>query len=381
MKTKNGVILVLCGVFIGCLIALTGSNADPEPVQKAPDISRHPGEAEPSSPVAKTADFDGYERNNIEIFERASSSVVFVSTRSLRRSAFSLNIFEIPQGAGTGFVWDKTGHIVTNFHVIASGNRWVVRLIDQNEYPAELVGVAEDKDLAVLKIDAPSELLQPVELPGNNRLVVGQKALAIGNPFGLDHTLTVGVISALEREIESPYSGRRISGVIQTDAAINPGNSGGPLLNSTGKIIGVNTQIVSRSGSNAGIGFAIPIYTVRKVVPELIQYGKVRRAGIGIEVLNDEYKGRLGIRSGVVIHRVNPGSEASRLGLRGLQASHFGRVILGDVIVGVNEKSIDNIDDLSETFERHKAGETVTLQILRGNRLLEFKAELEIVND
>jgi len=212
------------------------------------------------------------EQQTISVFRKASPSVVHITTSELAKSMFSLDVFAIPRGTGSGIVYDRKGYVVTNYHVIEPGRTWTVRLADQSEWEAKLVGVAIEKDLAVLKIGAPSEQLTPTVLGTSGDLQVGQFVLAIGNPFGLDQTLTTGVVSALGRQIPSPSrSGRPIEDVIQTDAAINPGNSGGPLLDSAGRLIGINTQIASPSGASAGIGFAIPVDTVNRIVPDLIR--------------------------------------------------------------------------------------------------------------
>lgn len=218
------------------------------------------------------------ERATMKLFADSSPSVVHITTRTLQRDLFSLNIMEVPQGTGTGFIWDLEGHIVTNFHVVEGASGAQVALADHSTWQADLVGVAPDQDLAVLKIDAPPQQLHPLPLGSSQDLGVGQKTLAIGNPFGLDHTLTTGVISALGRQIKSA-SGRPIKNVIQTDAAINPGNSGGPLLDSSGRLIGMTTAIVSPSGAYAGIGFAIPVDTIRWGVPQIIKHGKIVRPG------------------------------------------------------------------------------------------------------
>jgi S1-C subfamily serine protease len=226
--------------------------------------------------VTPRGDLAEEEKATIELFRQASKSVVYITAIALRRDAFSLNVYEIPEGTGSGFMWDEEGHIVTNYHVIRTANGCQVTLADNSTYSAELVGAAPAKDLAVLRIDAPKRLLRPIPVGTSRDLLVGQKVFAIGNPFGLDQTLTTGVISALNREIQS-VARQPIQGVIQTDAAINPGNSGGPLLDSAGRLIGVNTAIFSPSGAYAGIGFAIPVDTVNEVVPKLIQQGQKAR--------------------------------------------------------------------------------------------------------
>jgi S1-C subfamily serine protease len=226
--------------------------------------------------VAARGDLAEDEKGTISLFKTISPSVAYITTTAVRRELFSLRPLEVPQGAGSGFVWDENGYIVTNFHVIADAQGARVTLADRSTWPAQLVGVEPDKDVAVLKIDAPKHLLPPIPIGTSNDLQVGQKVFAIGNPFGFDQTLTTGVISGLGREIES-MTRRPIQGVIQTDAAINPGNSGGPLLDSAGRLIGVNTAIYSPSGVYAGIGFAIPVDTVNEVVPQLIQQGRKAR--------------------------------------------------------------------------------------------------------
>jgi S1-C subfamily serine protease len=250
------------------------------------------------------------EANSTEIFSKASPSVVFVTNTALRRDIFSLNVQEIPQGAGTGFVWDESGLVVTNFHVIAGAHKVTVTLQDRSEHAAEVIGLAPEKDLAVLRIDNPPENLVTLPLGDSSELTVGRKVLAIGNPFGLDTTLTTGIVSALGREIQAPDN-RRIRGVIQTDAAINPGNSGGPLLNSLGQLVGVNTAIYSPSGASAGIGFAIPVNTVKEVVPQLISYGRVLRPMIGLELASDRWIRRHRIE-GVPVVQAYPGLPAAR---------------------------------------------------------------------
>ena len=241
------------------------------------------------------------ETNTMEIFSTASPSVVYVTNTALRRNLFSLNVQEIPRGSGTGFIWDASGLIVTNYHVIAAAHRLTVTLNDQQDYDAQVIGIAPEKDLAVLRIENPPAGLKSLPLGDSSELSVGRKVLAIGNPFGLDTTLTTGVVSALGREIQAP-SNRTIRGVIQTDAAINPGNSGGPLLNSLGQLVGVNTAIYSPSGASAGIGFAIPVNTVKDVVPQLISYGKILHPIIGVELASDSWVRRYGIEGVPVVH-------------------------------------------------------------------------------
>ena len=279
-------------------------------------------------------DLTSDEANNISVFEAASPSVVFVTNTQLRRRRFSLNVMEIPKGSGTGFVWDESGLIVTNFHVVYGANKITITLQSGNSYEAEIVGASPEKDIALLSIKAPNEALVPLPLGDSNQLAVGRKVLAIGNPFALDTTLTVGVVSALGREIKS-MNNRTISGVIQTDAAINPGNSGGPLLNSKGELIGVNTAIYSPSGASAGIGFAIPVATLKNIIPQLQKYGRLYRPVLGIETLSDSWASRLKIK-GVVLFAVKPGLPAAKAGMIGVREDIRGNIHLGDVIIAID---------------------------------------------
>ncbi|MBN1968854.1 MAG: trypsin-like peptidase domain-containing protein [Candidatus Delongbacteria bacterium] len=319
-----------------------------------------------------------YEKNTISVFEDVNSSVAFITNKALKRDFYSLDIFEIPQGTGSGFIWDQDGHIVTNYHVIENANKLTVTLYDNSSYDAELVGIEPNKDIAVLKIKAPKEKLKSITLGNIDDLKVGRIVMAIGNPFGLDFTLTTGIISALGREIESG-TGRKIHNVIQTDASINPGNSGGPLLNSSGELIGINTAIYSTSGSSAGIGFAIPINTVKEIVPQLIKFGKVIRPGLGVVVLDDSYAKRMGIE-GVIIHKVEKNSSAFQAGLKGLSRDIFGRYVLGDIIIGINGISIDSGEKLSEILEKFKVGDTVEVIILRDDNHYRLNMKLQSVN-
>ena len=265
-------------------------------------LDREPPQAVPRA-VADRGPLAAGERQTIELFEASSPSVVYITTVRVGRDRFSRNLLEIPQGTGTGFVWDDRGHVVTNFHVLHGAQIARVTLDDQTTWEAKLVGVSPDKDLAVLQIEAPTEALHAIPIGTSGDLKVGQKVLAIGNPFGLDHTLTTGVISGLGREIKS-VAGRPIQNVIQTDAAINPGNSGGPLLDSAGRLIGVNTMIYSPSGAYAGVGFAVPADTVNRIVPKLIVYGKIVRPGLGVEI--DDYLNERLDLEGVIVHDVLP---------------------------------------------------------------------------
>jgi len=318
------------------------------------------------------------ERATMAVFERATKSVVFIANTAIQRDPWSFDLLEAPQGSGSGFVWNKQGHIVTNFHVVYGASSIKVTLADRSEYKAVLIGADPDHDLAVLQIQATDEALSPITVGSSNDLRVGQKVLAIGNPFGLDHSLTTGVVSALGRTIKS-LSNRTIEGVIQTDAAINPGNSGGPLLDGTGRLIGVNTQIVSPSGAFAGIGFAVPVDTVNRIVPELIKHGKLIRPGLGVSLVPDAMAKRWGVK-GLIIGKVSRGGAAERAGLQGARETMPGRVELGDVIVSVDNRSISTVDELMDVMEDHKVGDRVTVEILRNNRRQSVTVTLQAIN-
>jgi len=307
------------------------------------------------------------EQTAISIFEQAKPSVVYITTLVYRRDLFTFNVFEIPQGTGSGFIWDDGGHVVTNFHVIYQAQDVQVSLSDQSVWKAEVVGRAPDKDLAVLKITAPGEKLRPIHVGMSSDLKVGQSVYAIGNPFGLDQTLTTGVISALGREIES-LTRRPIQGVIQTDAAINPGNSGGPLLDSAGRCIGVNTAIYSPSGAYAGVGFAVPIDTVNRIVSQLIAFGKVIQPGLGIRYFEDSVARQVGIEEGVLVRDIERGGAAAGAGMMPTRYDRQGNVVLGDIIVAIDGQTIKTTDDLYKMLESHNVGDEVRVEVLRGNR-------------
>ena len=316
-----------------------------------------------SRPVASRTHLTTAERSVTALFEKASPSVVNVTAIALRRDRFRFNVMEIPQGAGSGFVWDADGHVVTNYHVIRDGSRAEITLADHSTWEATLVGTAPEKDLAVLRIAAPREKLVPLSIGASANLLVGQTVLAIGNPFGFDQTLTTGIISALGREINS-MDGVPIRDVIQTDAAINPGNSGGPLLDSAGRLIGVNTAIVSPSGGYAGLGFAIPVDTVNWVVPELISHGRIRRPVLGIEIVGDHAVRRLGLQ-GALVGTVYRGSGADEAGMRPTYRNRNGRWVLGDLIVAVDGEPIRSSGELRLALERRSPNERVSVTVNR----------------
>ncbi len=333
--------------------------------------------AEPRAVTAR-GDLAADEQNTIELFKRVSPSVVYITSIALRRNLFSLNAVEIPQGTGSGFVWDTQGRIVTNYHVISDAGRIEVTMADHSTWKAVLVGAAPDKDLAVLQIDAPTRLLQPIAVGESEQLLVGQKVFAIGNPFGLDQTITAGIISALGREIKS-ITGRIIRDMIQTDAAINPGNSGGPLLDSAGRLIGVNTAIFSPSGAYAGIGFAVPVKEINRVVPQLIRSGRLIKPGIGASLADPRLVKRLGL-DGVLILAVEPGGPAHQAGLR--PTRQFGNeLVLGDIITRIAGKEVHSYDDVRTELERFKVGEQITLTIIREEQSMDVSLRLTALDN
>ena len=361
-RRPSVVLPLLLGLLAGYLVFRLLEGGLPNPFARRPG-----GPAAEPRPVTARGDLAAEEKATIELFSRSSPSVVYVTSLARARSFF--DVMEVPQGAGSGFIWDADGHVVTNFHVIANSSNVRVTLDDQSTYPARVVGVAPDKDLAVLRVSAPKEKLRPILVGTSRDLQVGQRVFAIGNPFGLDRTLTTGVVSALGRSIQS-MTNRKIGEVIQTDAAINPGNSGGPLLDSAGRLIGVNTQIASPSGGSAGIGFAIPVDTVNEVVPQIIQHGRVIRPQLGVVLADPRLAQRLGV-DGVLLMSVNEGSGAEKAGLRGTRQDENGDILVGDVIVEVDGKPVHSYDDLATLLEKRKPGEKAKVKFLRGDRTLE----------
>jgi S1-C subfamily serine protease len=315
----------------------------------------------PVSPGARIED----ERNTIGVFRSVAQSTVFVTQTRVVEDYFAGTLQEVPAGSGSGFVWDDKGTIVTNFHVVEGARSVTVTFHDQQTFEAKVVGLEPRKDIAVLKVEAPAKVLVPVRVAKAEQLEVGQKAIAIGNPFGLDHTLTTGVISALGRQVQGA-GGVSIRDMIQTDAAINPGNSGGPLLDSSGQLIGMNAMIYSKSGASAGIGFAVPISTISRIVPQIIKTGHAEQVGIGVGVDPlQKLERRLGLE-GVIILQVPEGGAAAGAGLKGLTRTRRG-LALGDVIVGVDAVRIVHFDDLYTVLDQHKPDDTVKLTVLRGD--------------
>jgi S1-C subfamily serine protease len=328
-------------------------------------------------PVTPRGDLSADEQSTIDLFQKARASVVYINTRDRVVDPWTRNMFSIPRGTGSGFVWDGRGHVVTNFHVIAGASEARVRLSDGRDSPATLVGASPDHDLAVLRLNVTTSP-SPVAIGTSQDLRVGQKVFAIGNPFGLDWTLTTGIISALDRSLPAQDGRTLIEHLIQTDAAINPGNSGGPLLDSAGRLIGVNTAIFSPSGASSGVGFAVPIDTVNRVVPQLIARGKYTRPGLGIAV--DEGLNRTAIEQlrveGVLVLRVTPGSPAAAAGLRGVQLAADGSMVPGDIIVAIDGRPVDSVARLLARLDDYQVGEAVRVSVLRESRKVEVTVTL-----
>ncbi|OAY25748.1 hypothetical protein MANES_17G116900v8 [Manihot esculenta] len=324
----------------------------------------------------------------VRLFQENTPSVVYITNLAVKQDAFTLDVFEVPQGSGSGFVWDKQGHIVTNYHVIRGASDLNFHDIEarmknfacipflQNLVHLIIVGFDQDKDVAVLRVDAPKDKLRPIPIGVSADLLVGQKVFAIGNPFGLDHTLTTGVISGLRREISSAATGRPIQDVIQTDAAINPGNSGGPLLDSSGSLIGINTAIYSPSGASSGVGFSIPVDTVSGIVEQLVKFGKVTRPILGIKFAPDQSVEQLGV-SGVLVLDAPLDGPAGKAGLRPTKRDSYGRLILGDIITSVNGKKVTNGSDLYRILDQCKVGDQVIVEVLRGDHKEKIPVILE----
>ena len=332
------------------------------------------------TPAVHSAELLPVETKTIDIYRRAVPSTVNVSNIKLAKN-FYYGEVEIPQGQGSGFVWDPEGHIVTNFHVVQGGNNFVITFYnDPKQYHAKLVGTAPEKDIAVLKLQEKPAKLAPIAIGNSKTLLVGQYSFAIGSPFGLDYTLTTGVISALGRKIDG-IGGVKINDMIQTDAAINMGNSGGPLLDSSGQLIGMNTVIFSTSGSSAGLGFAVPVDTIKSIVPQLIQHGKVIRPGLGIGIVPDSMKSRLtGNTKGLIVSYIDDKGGAARAGLKGMTQDQYGRVYLGDIITHVDGKEVNSLDDIYQILETKKIGEEVDVKYVREGKSKATKITLQPVS-
>lgn len=326
-----------------------------------------------TSNSAKPAAANGIKRNvdpvtivtdielaTIKLFEETVPSVCFINTSQMtKRNYWSNSVYETPTGSGSGFIWDKDGSIVTNYHVVKDASNISVTLSDMSTWEAEVIGSEPNKDLAVIRIKAPARILTPIKIGQSDRLKVGQSVFAIGNPFGLDQTLTTGIISALGREIKS-ITGRPINDVIQTDAAINPGNSGGPLLDSSGRLIGVNTMIYSPSGASAGIGFSIPVDEVNWVVSDIVKYGEIRKPLIGVSLVNSQLTRQAGLEGALILNVVKGGA-AEKAGLRETTRNNRGDIEMGDIIVGVNNIAIESNNDLFIALEQFSPGDKISI--------------------
>ena len=319
--------------------------------------------------VSPRGDLANFEQTATEVFEKAAPSVVYIFTERQGRSLFGA--VDRQQGTGSGFVWDRAGHIITNEHVIRGATRTFVRFDSGEAAAAVLVGTSADHDLAVLRVPRPPVSLQPIPVGASAELKIGQAVFAIGNPFGLSRTLTTGIVSALDRRLPTA-SGREITGVVQTDAAINPGNSGGPLIDSAGRLIGVNTAIISGTGAYSGIGFAVPVDIVNRIVPQLITNGRPRRPGIAIQAGSEELSARLNV-DGVIIVSVQPEGPAAKAGLRGVDQ---GAQELGDVIIAVDNQRVRTISELSNAFEAIGVGGTAQLTVRRNSQRREVTVQL-----
>jgi len=326
-------------------------------------------------PVAERGQLTADEESTITAFKTVSPCVVFITSKQATRSLFRLSAMEVSEDAGSGFVWDANGYIVTNYHVVENSQLIQVTLGDQSVWKAHRVGTDPDKDIAVIKIDAPNDVLRPIAVGTSSDLQVGQRVYAVGNPFGYDQTMTAGIISGLGREIKS-VTNRPIKGVIQTDAPLNPGNSGGPLLDSAGRVIGMTTAILSPTGAYAGIGFAIPIDTINRTVPVIIRGESKPRPRVGITTAEDHIVRRLGLE-GVLILDVLPNSTAEKAGLHETKRKDDGKVGLGDLIVAIDGQPVRTSDDLFRIIDEHAVGDTVKLTIQRDGEKMDVDVQLE----
>jgi S1-C subfamily serine protease len=341
-------------------------------------IPRADGAVAQPRPVTPRGALAADEKATIRLFENSRNSVVYITTRAQVRDFWSRDIFSVPRGTGSGFIWDEFGHVVTNYHVIEDASAATIRLANGKDYPATLVGASQLHDIAVLKIKISQKFSPPLPIGTSHDLKVGQDVYAIGNPFGLDWTLTNGIVSALDRSL-TEENGNTVEHLIQTNAAINPGNSGGPLLDSAGRLIGINTAIYSPSGANAGIGFAVPVDTVNRVVPQLISHGKYTRPVIGIgidEDINQRMTSILQIK-GVVILRVPPGSAAAAAGLEGVVTTQDGTIIPGDIITAIEGKPVGSVSELAARLDDFRVGDKVNLTVTRDGKRRKVQVVLQ----
>jgi len=363
IKKRSWVLLVLGCVVLTNLTVTSPADAAPRPVT-------------PRGPLTPE------EKSNIAVFEAAKGSVVYISTSERVMDYWTLNVQTVPYGTGSGFMWDTAGHIVTNLHVVAGAAEATVRLSDGKDYPATLVGLSKTHDIAVLQVQIPARSALPIPIGTSHDLQVGQKVYAIGNPFGLDWTLTTGIVSALDRSLTGE-NGVLIQHLVQTDAAINPGNSGGPLLDSAGRLIGMNTAIYSPSGASAGVGFAVPVDMVNRVVPELIAKGYYASPSLGVqtnETLSRTIARQLGV-TGAAIMRVKPGGPADQAGLKGARVGRRNTIYPGDVIIALDGKEVDSVARLLALLDDHKAGEAVQLTVWRDGKKIHVPVTLRSGED
>lgn len=329
-------------------------------------------------PVTPRGELAAEEKATIRLFENSRNSVVYITTRAQVQDFWSRDIFSVPRGTGSGFIWDESGHVVTNFHVIENASEATVRLANGKDYPATLVGASQLHDIAVLKIKVSQKLSPPLPIGTSHDLKVGQMVYAIGNPFGLDWTLTNGIVSALDRSLTED-NGSTVEHLIQTNAAINPGNSGGPLFDSAGRLIGINTAIYSPSGASAGIGFAVPVDTVNRVVPQLIRDGRYTRPVLGIgldEDINRRLTQLLEIK-GVVILNVPRGSAAAASGLKGVVSTRDGGIIPGDIITAIDGRPVDSVGKLVARLDDFRVGDKIKLTVMRQGKSREVQVSLQ----
>jgi S1-C subfamily serine protease len=346
------------------------SNAENEPENKTYTEAPLPGITDPQT----VSD----EQNNIEVYKTISPGVALITTGSGSGDGLFGSMEEERSGSGSGSVIDANGHILTNNHVVEGSSKVTVSLGANKTYPAKVVGADPNTDLAVIKIEAPKEALTVVPFGDSDNLQVGQKVLAIGNPFGFDRTLTTGVISGLQRPIRA-RNGRPIEGAIQTDASINPGNSGGPLLDSRGRMIGINSQILSPSGGSVGVGFAVPVSIAKRIVPQLIQFGEVRRPGLGVSTISVErlkYQMDLPVQEGLLIVRLSPGGSAEKAGLRTTKEAPDGSITLGDIITAIDGEKISDQDDLYKALDKKSIGDTIQVEVYRTNSKITVPVKL-----
>jgi len=375
-------LLIVAGALVYTVVVYRGGSSDKssnDPLAEQPPV-KYTGPVAKAKTVTARGNLAADEKSTVQLFKNVSPAVVHITSMRRQRSQFNPNIRSAKTGTGSGFVWDSKGFIVTNYHVVQHADYVKIKFKNDTVLEGKIIGAAPDKDLAVIKVNPGGAKLPTIAVGSSKDLQVGQKVFAIGNPFGFDQTLTQGIVSGLGREIRSPgkhgRGGRPIYDVIQTDADINPGNSGGPLLDSAGRLIGVNTAIYSQTGQNAGIGFSVPVDTVNRFIPEIIAKGKVERPGLGITIGGDSQMSQLGIR-GVLVVGVQPGSAAARAGIQGARSGARQQWILRDVIVGFNGHKVRSSSDLFRQLDRSKVGDTVELTLLRDKSKRKVKVTLQ----